>query len=146
MAYTTILHQVDDRIARIALSRPKKMNALSLKLCAEFQDALAIADYDPEVRVAVVTGAGGHAFSAGFDFDDEDENGRERRTIEDWKRRHNRDVKFNFSVFECSKPVIAMIDGYCLAGALEFAQCVMFATALTTRDSVSLRRDLPSEF
>ncbi|MFK4529313.1 enoyl-CoA hydratase/carnithine racemase [Bradyrhizobium japonicum] len=122
MAYTTVLYQVDDRVARITLSRPKKMNALSLKLCAEFQDALAIADHDPDVRVIVVTGAGGQAFSAGFDLDDEEEKGSTRRTIEDWKRRHNRDVKFTYSVFECSKPVIAMIDGYCLAGALEFAQ------------------------
>ncbi|WP_128932069.1 enoyl-CoA hydratase/isomerase family protein [Bradyrhizobium zhanjiangense] len=120
MTYSTILYQVDDRVARITLNRPKKMNAISLKLCAEFQHALEVADRDPEVRVVVVTGAGGRAFAAGFDLTDEDEKGLEERTLEDKKERKDRDFKFNYSPFNCSKPVIAMINGYCLGGALEF--------------------------
>lgn len=68
----------------------------------------------------MVAGAGGRSFSSGFDLDDEDEKGQVRRTLEDWKKRHKLDAKFNRSVFECSKPVIAMMDGYCLGGALEF--------------------------
>ncbi|WP_407151135.1 enoyl-CoA hydratase/isomerase family protein [Bradyrhizobium sp. ORS 86] len=121
MAYSTILYDVDDRVAWITLNRPDKMNALSLKVCAEFQDALAVADRDPEVRVVVVKGAGERAFSTGFDLD-EDETGQGHRTMDDWSRRISQDVKFMYSVFDCTKPVIAMISGYCLAGALEFAQ------------------------
>lgn len=133
MTYSTMLYEVDDRVARITLNRPNKMNALSLKLCAEFQDALTAADRDPEVRVVVVTGAGGRAFSAGFDLDDEDEARQVRRNIEDWKRRLDHDFRFFYSVFNCSKPVIAMINGYCLAGALEFAQ--MFDIRYCSDDS-----------
>ncbi|VIO71679.1 enoyl-CoA hydratase/isomerase family protein [Bradyrhizobium ivorense] len=124
MAYSTILYEADDRVAWITLNRPDKMNAMSVRLEAEFQDALEIADNDPDVRVVVISGAGGRAFSAGFDFGDEDEaaTGEVRRTIDDWGRRMKKDVKFLNSPFNCSKPVIAMINGYCLAGALELAQ------------------------
>lgn len=120
MAYSTILYQVNDRVARITLNRPDRMNAISLKLCAEFEDALGLADRDPEVRVVVVAGAGGRAFAAGFDLDDEDEKGLAERTLDDLRERRDRDFKFNYSPFNCSKPVIAMINGYCLGGALEF--------------------------
>jgi enoyl-CoA hydratase len=34
-----------------------------------------------------------------------------------------KDIQFTYSVWDCSKPVIAMIDGFCLAGALELAMC-----------------------
>lgn len=121
MTYSTILYKVDDRVAWITLNRPHRMNALSLELGAEFQDALAAADADPDVRVIVVKGSGERAFSSGFDLD-EDETGHGRQTIDEWDRRLKQDVKFINSVFECSKPVIAMIKGYCLAGALEFVQ------------------------
>lgn len=121
MAYSSILYHVDDRVARITLNRPNKMNAISLKLCAEFEDALGVADLDPEVRVVVVAGAGGRAFAAGFDLSDEDETGFAERSLDDLKERKDRDFKFNYCPFNCSKPVIAMINGYCLGGALEFA-------------------------
>lgn len=120
MAYGTILYHIDDRVARITLNRPNKMNALSLELCAEFEDALGVADRDPDVRVVVVTGAGERAFAAGFDLDDKDEKGFAERTLDDWKEREDHDFNFNYCPFNCSKPVIAMINGYCLGGALEF--------------------------
>src|SRR5262249_19242026 len=84
----------------------------------------SIADRDPEVRVIMVTGAGGRAFSAGFDVNDEDvevkSGGEKQRTVDDWKKMLDRSFQFHYSVFKCSKPVIAMIDGYCLGGALDF--------------------------
>ena len=39
-----------------------------------------------------------------------------------WRQRLQDGVEYTFSVWNCSKPVIAMIDGYCLAGGLEFVQ------------------------
>ena len=68
MAYETLLYEVDDRVAVITLNRPERMNALSQKLCAELPAALQAADQDPDVRVVVLTGAGGKAFSAGYDI------------------------------------------------------------------------------
>ncbi|MCP1835553.1 enoyl-CoA hydratase/carnithine racemase [Bradyrhizobium sp. USDA 4532] len=125
MEYSTILYKADDRVAWITLNRPTKRNAFSIKLCNEFQDALVIAERDPDVRVIVVKGEGGRAFSTGFDMD-EDKTEFGPANIDDWtindlNRSFDHGVKFLHSVFHCSKPVIAMIDGYCLAGALDLA-------------------------
>src|SRR5689334_15005684 len=120
MAYETLLYEVDDRVATITLNRPERHNALSQKLCAELVEVVRAADQDPSVRVLVITGAGGKAFSAGYDIKESAE--APKRTLSEWRDRLNRDLRFTYSVWECSKPVIAMIDGFCLAGALEFAQ------------------------
>ncbi|MHC1949765.1 enoyl-CoA hydratase/isomerase family protein [Bradyrhizobium sp. UFLA06-06] len=120
MAYTSILYQADDRVAWITFNRPSKHNAFSIELCNEFQDALAIAERDPDVRVVVIMGAGGQAFSTGFDMAED----KFRPSSGDWSfddliRAFDHGVKFVRSVFHCSKPVIAAINGYCLAGALD---------------------------
>src|SRR5437899_7521779 len=120
MAYETLLYQADDRVAVITFDRPERMNALSQKLCAELPAALQAADQDADVRVIVITGAGGKAFSAGYDIKESAE--APKRSLTEWRDRLNRDLVFTFAPWNCSKPVIAMIDGFCLAGALEFAQ------------------------
>jgi len=117
--FKNLLYNVDDRVAMITLNRPDKMNALSLELCGEMRQAVKAADSDPDVRVVIVKGAGGRAFSAGYDLGEE---GSDLHGIEDASKRLNHDLDFTYSVWNCSKPTIAMIDGYCLAGGLEFAQ------------------------
>lgn len=117
--FKTLLYEADDRVAVITLNRADKMNALSLELCAEMRVAVRTADQDPDVRVVVIKGAGDRAFSAGYDLGEE---GSELKTIQDATDRLNHDLDFTYSVWNCSKPVIAMINGYCLAGGLEFAQ------------------------
>ncbi|OAF17027.1 hypothetical protein AYJ54_37400 [Bradyrhizobium centrolobii] len=125
MAYSTILYEADDRVAWITLNRPNKRNAISTELCNEFRDAIAIAERDPEVRVIVVKGAGGRAFSSGWDMaEDKSEFGPPERaewTFDHLDRLFDHACKFLQSVFHCSKPVIAMIEGYCLAGGLDLA-------------------------
>lgn len=69
----------------------------------------------------MVSGAGGKAFSAGYDI--KEFAGQPKRTPADWRARMQKDIRFTYSVWDCSKPVIAMIDGFCYAGALEFAMC-----------------------
>lgn len=119
MAYQDILYSVDDRVASISLNRPKQHNAISVALAEELIAAIAQADADPEVRVIVISGEGGRAFSSGFDMKEPDE--KFDRTVLDCRQRTQWDLRFAFSVWDCGKPVIAMIDGYCLAGAFEFA-------------------------
>ncbi|MGY4335147.1 enoyl-CoA hydratase/isomerase family protein [Bradyrhizobium sp. LM2.9] len=123
MDYTAIDYEVDDRVARITLNRPKKMNAISIRLRKEFHNALTAADGDPEVRVILISGAGGRAFSAGFDLNDEDAEvkagGEKQRTVNDWKTIVDDCFEFLSSPFKCSKPVIAMVNGYCLGGAMD---------------------------
>jgi enoyl-CoA hydratase/carnithine racemase len=128
MAYEAITYEVDDRVAIITFNRPKRMNAMSLQLCKEVKQAVEEADSDPDIRVVIVTGAGGKAFSAGYDLNDPDDpvsqaaEGEEQPGINFWRDRLNHDLEYTYSVWNCSKPVICMINGYCLAGGLEFAQ------------------------
>jgi enoyl-CoA hydratase/carnithine racemase len=121
MTYQNLLYTADDRVATITLNRPERHNALSVALVDEIMAAVAEADADPEIRVVVVTGAGGKAFSSGYDIKESAE--KPKRTTEQWRARMQKDIRFTYSVWDCSKPVIAMIDGFCLAGALEFAMC-----------------------
>jgi enoyl-CoA hydratase len=121
MSYEFLLYSVDDRVATITLNRPERHNALSQPLVDEIMAVVAEADADPDVRVLVITGAGGKAFSAGYDIKDTAD--KPKRTLAEWRARMQKDIKFTYSVWDCSKPVIAMIDGFCYAGALEFAMC-----------------------
>jgi enoyl-CoA hydratase/carnithine racemase len=121
MTYQDLLYEVDDRVAVLTFNRPQRRNALGQTLIAEIKAALTRADEDPDVRVIVITGAGGKAFSSGYDLKESAEI--PKRTLPEWRKRMAEDLRFTYAPWECSKPVIAMIDGYCLAGALEFAQC-----------------------
>jgi enoyl-CoA hydratase len=121
VAYQQLTYVVNDRVATVTLNRPERHNALSKLLVDEIIAVLAEADADPEVRVIVVTGAGGKAFSAGYDIKESAE--APKRTLAEWRARMQKDIRFTYAAWDCSKPVIAMIDGFCLAGALEFAQC-----------------------
>lgn len=121
MTYEDLLYEVDDRVAIITFNRPSRMNAFGKRLVNEIVTAVAQADADPEVRVLMLTGAGDRAFSTGFDLKETAE--APRKTLPEWRARMQSDIRFSFSVWDCSKPVIAVIDGYCLGGALELAQC-----------------------
>jgi enoyl-CoA hydratase/carnithine racemase len=121
MSYEQLTYAVDDRVATLSLNRPERHNALSQILVDEIMAAVAQADADPEVRVLVVTGTGGKAFSAGYDI--KESAAKPKRTLAEWRARMQKDIRFTYSVWDCGKPVIAMIDGLCYAGALEFAMC-----------------------
>ena len=83
MSYQFLLYAVDDRVATITLNRPERHNALSQSLVDEIMAAVAQADADPEVRVLVVTGAGGKAFSAGYDI--KEWAAAPKRTLVEWR-------------------------------------------------------------
>jgi enoyl-CoA hydratase len=139
MTYSSLLYSVEDRVATLTFDRPTRHNALSEALVDEIIAAVARADADPEVRVVVVTGAGGKAFSAGYDIKESAE--KPKRTLADWHKRMQKDIKFTYSVWDCSKPVIAMIDGICFAGALEFAMCcdIRYCSDVSTFASIEAR-------
>ena len=121
MTYENLIYAVEDRVATLTLNRPERHNALSQALVDEIIAAVAEADADPEVRVLILTGAGGRAFSSGYDIKELAQ--KPKRTLAEWRARMQKDIRFTYSVWDCSKPVIAMIDGFCYAGALELAMC-----------------------
>ena len=104
------------QIAYITLDRPHVLNAISTGLKTCLQEILLEFRDDNELLVAIVSGEGGRAFSAGADL-------KERNVAEQGGTVHNFPI-WPFRSINLWKPVIAAIDGYCLGGGLELAlQC-----------------------
>jgi enoyl-CoA hydratase/carnithine racemase len=116
--YEQILFERRDRIAIITINRPDRMNAINPQTSAELYDAWSTFRDDPELWVAILTGAGDRAFSAGNDLVHTARAG--ASTAAASLPRH---VPFggNTRRMETWKPAIAAINGYCLAGGLEMA-------------------------
>jgi len=118
-----VLYEKKDRVAKITLNRPEKLNPLGIEMIKSLFTALEKADKDDEVSVIVIRGAG-RAFSAGHNLDlnepymDPDKPIFEQR--ETLKFIH---LCWPKILFEVSKPVIAQVHGYCLAGAYALASC-----------------------
>lgn len=101
-------------VLRLTIDRPERNNALSGGLLAAIGDAVVTAAADPAVRVVVLAGAGGKAFSAGADLHE-----LSAQTSDDARRllEHGQDVLR--TVETCGKPVVASVDGYALGGGFE---------------------------
>ena len=114
-SYETLLVERRGRVAVITINRPQKLNALNIQTRAEGAAALEELREDESVRVVVITGAGEKAFVAGADIAEF-----EGRTAVS-----QRDVMTARSLFTAvdtfPKPVIAMINGFCLGGGCELA-------------------------
>jgi len=107
-------------VQRLTLNRPAKRNALNNALRGELFAALQRGDRDPDVRVSVIRGAG-KCFSAGYDLSAN--NAKEQPYFSsggdgNWPRHV---LEGSFSIWDLSKPVIAQVHGYCLAGGSELA-------------------------
>lgn len=116
--YETILVSAEDGVGRIVLNRPKVLNAINGLMVREVSEALGQLELDKSVR-AIVLSAEGRAFCAGFDFKDFGE--REYDDLSD--RLSSLEVGFNFIMqfWDCRKPTISAVHGYCLAGGMELA-------------------------
>jgi len=117
-----ILYEVSDQIATITLNRPERMNALNPELQQAIQDTLIRFRDDEEARVAIITGAGDRAFCAGADlraFDDRAQTG--EATISEQPQAGVSPPSLQVGTLEVWKPLIAAINGWCLAGGAELA-------------------------
>jgi len=116
MKLETIKYETQGPLAWLTLNRPDKLNAISATMVAELNHALDKAERDDAVRVIMLKGEG-RAFSAGFDLEtDSDVNDMEAL---------RRELKAGFDIimrfWDCSKPTIAAVHGYCLGSAMEMA-------------------------
>ena len=130
---TLILERLgtEERLARITLNRPEKMNALTGELFTELNDCLHDLEADQRCRVIILRGAG-RCFSAGYDLTP----GRERRpderryqTVDDKNRTLMMNVRTSMQqitdvqmyLWNMAKITIAQLHGYALAGGCELA-------------------------
>ena len=118
--YQTIRLQRAEAVATLTLNRPQRLNAINKQMLVEIQDALDTVERDPEVHALVVNGAAGN-FSSGFDLSEQME---ARPTgVEAWREILKRDYSAVTRFWHVSKPTIAAVSGYCLAGGCELALC-----------------------
>ena len=152
--FDSILYEVEDGRARITLNRPEKLNALTLKLQSELNEALWEADNNTSVHCVILRGAG-RAFSAGYDLSgadrsvpvsriQSDENTyRGGSSIDDDAWQLERAQRYRMAIFDMHKPVIAQLHGYCLAGGTDIAlMCDMVIAADDTLIGFPPARDL----
>lgn len=111
----TFLYEKKDRIAIMTINRPEAMNAFTADMLRGMDAAFADFNQDPDLWVAILTAAGEKAFSSGMDLKEAipmlqsgDEMG-----YEDHTKRPFSDV---------FKPIIAAVNGFCIAGGMEFMQ------------------------
>jgi enoyl-CoA hydratase/carnithine racemase len=102
-------------VGTVTLFRPDALNAMDTTTYREVTAALQRIEDDPEVRVGIITGAGGRAFSAGADLKEMHGKAPENGAWSPW-RAERWDLGLTIS-----KPLIAAIDGYAVAGGLELA-------------------------
>lgn len=115
MAYQNILLETKDRISVLTINRPEKRNALNQATREEILHALDSLQAASDSRVLVVTGAGDKAFIAGADIAEfEGQTSLTQRRLMKGRRAFD-------AVEDFPKPVIAMINGFCLGGGMEFA-------------------------
>lgn len=126
MSEPAVLVDRDGHVVTVTLNRPEKRNAFNAEVLCRLCDAWDLIDGDDDVRVAILTGAGG-TFSAGADLD---------RLVgalisgkpaqDEFEERIRTDFDLIFKGFLkthlLSKPLIAAVEGYCYAGGTEILQ------------------------
>lgn len=112
-----LLVEVDGPVTRLTINRPEKRNSLSWDVLADLRAALAAAKADPAVRCLVLTGAGDKAFCAGADLTGMAD-GAGFAALHD--ARGEMAGLFR-EMWELGKPIIARVQGYCLAGGFGLA-------------------------
>ena len=132
-----LLFAVNERVARITLNRPEKRNTLSTPMLQELHDALLEADDRTDVNVVVLEGAG-KDFCAGYDLggvyagrkaeDAARADGTEPppyrssiASLDDDAWYMERQLALTRVIFDMHKPVIAKVQGNCLAGGTDIA-------------------------
>jgi len=117
MAYEFIKVEKREHLTVVTMNRPEVMNAIHLPVCQELDEAFNDFSEDPDAWIAIITGAGDRAFSAGYDLKWQAEHGEEAFN------EGLRSLKGKFGGiterFDCFKPIIAAVNGFALGGGFE---------------------------
>lgn len=121
-----LLKEREDGILITRMNRPERMNALGGGLREALEAAWFEFRDDASLKVMIITGVGERAFCAGADLRDNDKKARElgaqsAQALIDAQRSASIAPSFTANNFHLYKPVIAAINGWCLAGGCEMA-------------------------
>ncbi|CUJ24147.1 enoyl-CoA hydratase/isomerase family protein [Achromobacter xylosoxidans] len=133
-----VLLQRDGRLARVTLSHPGRLNAITVVMWRELRDVFTRIAADDDVRCVIVRGEGGN-FAAGADIR---EFPAERADAAGVQRYHREVLAPALqAVAQCPHPVVAQIEGVCVGGGLEIAcQCDLRIAGESARFGVPINR------
>ena len=126
---SVVIKDQNEGVVHLQFNRPEKRNAINLELMKTLSEAFHEVNQDDSARVVILSGVGEH-FGAGYDL-----------TV-DWRNLYGENnpmgvrkmlaecVDFEMNPWNCKKPVIAMVRGYCLAGSCELSMmcCITYAS------------------
>ena len=110
----------DGPIGWIQFNNPARHNAVSVDMWKAVPEIMAEFEQDNEIRVVVLSGAGGRAFISGADISEFAEKRSSRENVVEYNRISG---LANAAIIDFPKPTIAMIQGYCVGGGLSVALC-----------------------
>jgi enoyl-CoA hydratase len=113
--------ELDGHVLTLTMNRPEKRNALSGDMLAGLVLGYEYVDEHPEVRCAILTGAGGH-FSSGADLVAMGQPSTDPRVQDVMARGDSPHWKALLRDYRLSKPLIAAVEGYAVAGGTEILQ------------------------
>ena len=122
--YTTILTDLAEGIFTITINRPDKLNALNKEVFTDIEAAVDEINSNPEIKSAIITGAGPKAFVAGADISEFGS-----LTKEAGMALAKRGQDIFFKIEQSKKPIIAAVNGFALGGGCELAMACHFRIA-----------------
>ncbi|RZJ26762.1 MAG: enoyl-CoA hydratase [Haliea sp.] len=122
-----ILARAEDGVGWLTFNHPERRNAVSLEMWQGLADGLAALEADNDVRVVVLHGAGGKSFASGADISEFEQHRSNAGQRLDYAQIASRGQK---GLAGLTKPLIAMVHGYCIGGGLAIALSadIRFAT------------------
>jgi len=121
-----IIARVEGSAGHVIFNNPERYNAVSLDMWDAVEIALTAFSEDNQVRVVILSGAGGKAFVSGADISKFEKERGSKEAVE----RYNARLKVVYTIIEnFPKPTIAMVNGHCIGGGLNLAACTDFRIA-----------------
>lgn len=107
--------EIVDEVLTFTFNRPERLNAITSDIYAHIADHVSAASTDENVKVIVLKG-NGRAFSSGFDLKLQTGDRSLEQKLNSLQLTANR---ARWAIWNCRKPVVAAVHGYCVGGALE---------------------------
>src|SRR6187200_2853752 len=122
--YKTLLTSLENNVLTITINRPDKLNALNAQVFDDLNNILDEIEKKPEIRSAIITGAGTKAFVAGADISEFSDFSKEQAMA---MAKRGQDVFLKIE--RCNKPIIAAVNGFALGGGCELSMACHFRIA-----------------
>lgn len=118
MPFETLLLHRNESVAHVVLNRPDRLNAINATMKTELHAVLDELERDDTIGAIVLSGAG-RAFSAGMDL--QDDAAGTTAGVDAWRKALAGDLALIMRFWDCPKPTIAAVHGFCLAAACELS-------------------------